>query len=160
MLSCGSLLCAGSTSGAQRGMLLGHIAPARADLRAPSVSRQVPAVMASKAQGHGQLSDPKTQVERGRHPGVLSEQEQPSLQTLLVVAKGPGYFCIGQFGKIIVVRATSLPLLLTLAASEWPTRGSKSLYPITSLLSHACPLASRIIRKWQLNGKEVVLPIR
>lgn len=75
MLSCGSLLCAGSTSGAQRGMLLGHIAPARADLRAPSVSRQVPAVMASKAQGHGQLSDPKTQVERDRHSGMLSKHK-------------------------------------------------------------------------------------
>lgn len=159
MLSCGSLLCAGSNSGAQRGMLLRHIAPARAELRAPSLSRQVPAMMASKAQGHRQLSDPKTQVEKGRHPGVPSKREQPSLQTLLVVAKGPGYFCIGSFGKIIVVRATSLPLLLTLAASKWPTRRSKSLYPITSLLSHACPLASRIILKWQLNGKEVVLPI-
>lgn len=85
---------------------------------------------------------------------------QPSPQPPLAATKGPSYICIRSFGQIIIVQMTSFPLPLTLAAFKWATRRSKSLYPITSLLSHACPLASYIILKWQLNGKEVMLPIR
>lgn len=85
---------------------------------------------------------------------------QPSPQLLLTATKGPSYVCIGLFGQIINAQMTSLLLPLTLAAFEWATHRSKSLYPITSLLSHACPLASYILLKWQLNGKEVMLPIR
>lgn len=109
---------------------------------------------------------------RGEHGGQTHRLEgvpgrsqsgsrgQPSPQPLLTAAKGPTYACTGSFGQIIITQMTSLSLLLTLAAFRWATHGSKSLYPITSLLSHACPLASYIILKWQLNGKEVVLPIQ
>ena len=109
---------------------------------------------------HGQSHSPKAQAGRCWGPGMLSEWKQNPTQPWLTAMKGPSLACIGSFGQIIIVQMTSLLLLLTLAAFKWATRRSKSLYPITSLLSHACPLVSYIILKWQLNGKRVMLPIR
>lgn len=93
-------------------------------------------------------------------PRVLLKWEQSPAQPSAPAAHRAGYISITSFGQITIVQTTSLPLPPTLAAFKRATRRSKSLYPITSLLSHICPLASHIILKWQLNGKEVALPIR
>lgn len=100
---------------------------------------------------------------RGGLGGLMPSQEEQSpaqRSAPLSVTDGSITACFGLFGQIIAVQKTSSPLPLTLAASKWAARRSKSLYPITSLLSHACLLASYILFRWQLNGKEVALPIR
>lgn len=153
-------------------MLLWHSVPKGAEIRAfPVCIDHAPATMGReerRGQSHkleGTAGSHRVPEPRRGGVGVpgcsqRGSRVQPSPQPLLTATKGPGYACIGLFGQIIIVRMTSLPLPLTLAAFKWATHRSKSLYPITSLLSHACPLARYIILKWQLNGKEVVLPIR
>lgn len=122
-----------------------HFAPRRAERRMFPVC----ADLCSDGEGWQggkthKLENPKVLKHRQRGFGGPWDafRVQPSPQPPL---KGSISASVGLFGQTTIIQMTSLSLPLTLVAFRWTTHRSKSLYPITSLLSHACPLASYII---------------
>lgn len=166
-VSCKTFVLGSKQGGHSRERLLWRFAPKRAELRAfPACTDHGPAMMVKEECGgqthklEGTVGSHPVPKARLQGPRVLLKGEQSPAQPSVPAANRAAYISIGSFGQIITVQTTSLPLPLTLVAFKRATRRSKPLYPITSLLSHICPLASHIILKWQLNGKEVALPIR